>query len=53
MYRKGNQTIINFNNNDGVTCGARPDHLRNQQVVVSEMDEKGKINTNWSKIYID
>jgi hypothetical protein len=53
MYRKGNQTVINFNNNDGVTCGARPEHLRNQHIVVSEMDEKGKINTNWSKIYID
>jgi len=53
MYRKDNQTIINFNNNDGVTCGARPDHLRNKEVVISEMDKKGEIKTHWEKVYID
>lgn len=51
MYRKGNQTIVNFKNNDGVTCGARPDHLRNEEIVVSEMNEKGEIETHWNKIY--
>ena len=51
MFRKGNQTIINFKNNDGVTCGARPDHLRNEQIVISEMNEKGEIKTHWNKIY--
>ena len=53
MYRKDNQTIINFNNNDGVTCGARPDHLRNKEVVISEMNKKGEIKTHWESIYID
>ena len=51
MYRKGNQTIVNFKNNDGVTCGARPDHLRNEEIVISEMNEKGEIKTHWNKIY--
>ena len=51
MYRKGNQTVINFRNNDGVTCGARPDHLRNTEIVISEMNEKGEIKTHWNKIY--
>jgi len=53
MYRKDNQTIINFNNNDGVTCGARPDHLRNKEIIISEMDKKGEIKTHWEKVYID
>lgn len=53
MYRKDNQTIINFNNNDGVTCGARPDHLRNKEVIISEMDKKGEIKTHWEKVYIN
>ena len=51
MFRKGNETIINFKNNDGVTCGARPDHLRNTEIVISEMNEKGEIKTHWNKIY--
>ena len=51
MYRKGNKTILNFKNDDGVTCGARPDHLRNEEIVVSEMNEKGEIKTHWNKIY--
>jgi hypothetical protein len=51
MFRKGNQTVINFKNNDNVTCGARPDHLRNEEIVVSEMNDKGEIKTHWNKIY--
>lgn len=51
MYRKGNKTVINFKNDDGVTCGARPNHLRNEQIVISEMNEKGEIKTHWNKIY--
>jgi len=51
MYRKGNSTIINFKNNDNVTCGARPKHLRNEEIVISEMNEKSEIKTHWNKIY--
>jgi len=51
MYRKGNKTILSFKNNDAVTCGARPEHLRNEEIVISEMNEKGEIKTHWNKIY--
>ena len=51
MFRKGNQTIINFKNNDNVTCGARPVHLRDEEIVISDMNEKGEIKTHWNKIY--
>lgn len=50
VFRKGNQTIISFKSNDEVTCGARPEHLKNQEFVVAEEIE-GKIVTYWDKIY--
>jgi len=52
LYRKGNQNILSFKTNDQISCGARPDHLRNQEIVVSEMTDKGLI-THWDKVYID
>jgi hypothetical protein len=51
MYRSGNQTILNFKTNEEVTCGARPEHLRNEEIVVSEMNEKGELIFHWDKIY--
>ena len=51
MYRKGNETILSFKTTDEVTCGARPDHLRNQEIVISEMID-GVIKTSWNKIFV-
>jgi len=51
MYRKGNQTILSFKTNEEVTCGARPEHLRNEEIVISEMNEKGNLVFNWDKVY--
>ena len=50
MYRKGDQTILNFKTNEEVTCGARPEHLRNEEIVVSEM-KNDKLITYWEKVY--
>jgi len=52
LYRKGNQNILSFATNDSVACGARPAHLRNQEIVVSEMTDEGLV-THWNRIYID
>lgn len=52
MYRKGNQNILSFKTTDEVACGARPDHLRNAEIVISEMTEEGLV-THWDKVYID
>lgn len=52
LYRKGNQNILSFKTTDEVACGARPDHLRNQEIVISEMTDKGLV-THWDKVYID
>ena len=50
MFRKGNQTILSFKTSEEVTCGARPEHLRNQEIVISEVVD-GKITTYWDKVY--
>jgi hypothetical protein len=51
MHRRGNQTVLNFKTNEEVTCGARPEHLRNEEIVISEMNEKGELKFHWDKIY--
>ena len=54
LYRsKHNENILSFKTNDDVICGARPEHLKNQEIVVSEVNEKNKFITHWDKIYID
>jgi hypothetical protein len=52
MYRKGNKTILSFKTNEEVTCGARPEHLRNEEIVVTEMNDKGELEFNWNKVFI-
>lgn len=51
MSRKGNKVMLNFKTNDATTCGARPDHLRNAEIVLSEVNEKGEIVTHWDEVY--
>ena len=52
IYRKGEQNIITFKSSDEVSCGARPEHLRNQTFVISEMTPIGYV-TYWDKIFIN
>lgn len=52
MYRKGNKTILSFKTNDDVTCGARPEHLRNEEIVITEMIN-GELKTSWEKVFIN
>jgi hypothetical protein len=51
MYRKGSKTILSFKTNDEVTCGARTDHLRNQEIVIADSSE-GQLNVSWNEVYI-
>lgn len=53
LYRKGNQNILSFKTTDDVGCGARPDHLKNVEIVISEINEAGEITTHWDKVFID
>lgn len=52
LYRKGDKNMLSFKTNDTVSCGARPNHLKNKEIVMSEMTDKGLV-TNWDEIYID
>lgn len=52
LMRKGNKNIISFKTADEVICGARPEHLSNQEIVISEKID-GKIYTYWDKIFLD
>jgi hypothetical protein len=51
MYRRGNETVLSFKTNEEVTCGARPEHLRNEEIVISEMID-GVIKTSWEKVFV-
>ena len=53
MYRKNStQNILSFATKETVACGARPQHLRNAEIVISEMTDEGLV-THWDKVYID
>jgi energy-coupling factor transporter ATP-binding protein EcfA2 len=52
LYRNGSENILTFKTTDEVSCGARPEHLRNKEIVISE-EVEGKIVTHWDKIFID
>lgn len=52
LYREENKCILSFNTSDTIVCGARPDHLKNKEIVLTELVD-GKIKNNWNQIYID
>lgn len=52
MYRKGNQTIVNFDSGDDTTKGARAPHIREKRIVLAESDENGNLSFHWDKIYL-
>ena len=53
LYRDDDSnTVLSFNTNDKfVECGARPEHLRNKDIVLGEMQENGTIEYHWERIY--
>lgn len=52
LYRDGNKCILTFATENQLVCGARPEHLKNKEIVISEMIN-GKLKTYWEKIFID
>lgn len=54
LYRKGsNKNILSFKGTGDVTCGARPPHLQNKEILISELDENGNLVTHWDQIFVD
>lgn len=52
LYREKDTCVLTFKTENQLTCGARPVHLRNKDIVVSEMID-GELVTHWDKIFID
>ncbi len=53
VYRKENQTIINFNGGGDSIVEARPQHLRGKEIVIAESDEEGNMTYFWDKIFLN
>lgn len=53
LFRDENSnTILSFNTNDKfVECGARPEHLRNKDIMLGEMQPDNTIVYHWERIY--
>jgi hypothetical protein len=53
LYRKGNTNVLSFKTTDEIACGARPEHLRNAEIVISEVLEDGTVKVSWDKVFVD
>jgi hypothetical protein len=53
VYRKDNKTIVNFQTAESLSVGARPEHLKNQEIVLLESDENGEFISHWDKIFVE
>lgn len=53
LYRKDNKTIANFKPSESLTVGARPEHLKNKEIVLLESDENGNFTAHWDQVFID
>ena len=52
LFRRGNKNILSFKTTDEIACGARPEHLRNKEIEVSELVDETVV-VNWDKVFID
>ncbi len=52
VYRRKNQTIMNFNGGDDVIVEARQPHLRGKEIVIAESNENNEITAYWDRIFI-
>jgi hypothetical protein len=50
LSRKGDKVTLNFKTSEEVTCGARPDHLKNQEITLTEIVD-GQLVGHWDKVY--
>lgn len=56
LYRDANNSLVlNFKSSDEVTCGARPNHLKGQEIIMANYDEATNdlVDVAWDKVFID
>jgi hypothetical protein len=51
LYRKDNQTIANFQSAETLIVGARSEHLKNREIVLLELNDKGEFVSHWDEIF--
>ena len=51
FFRRGDEGIINFNNENSIACGGRCIHL-DGEIVISQKNEDKTITTFWDRIYL-
>ena len=52
MYRSGNEVHIKFKADKNIAMGCRSEHLKNKDIVISEMnDDTGVLTPHWDRIY--
>ena len=51
-HKDGKTNILSFKTTGDISCGARPAHLRNKEITISEMTDEGLV-THWNEVYID
>jgi len=51
FFRRGNEGIINFTNENSIACGGRCNHL-DGEIVISQKNEDKTITTFWDRIYL-
>jgi len=52
LSRKGDKVILNFKTSEEVTCGARPAHLKNKELVLTEIID-GELIEHWNDVFIN
>ena len=51
FFRRGDDGIINFNNENSIACGGRCTHL-DGEIIISQKNEDKSISTFWDRIYL-
>ena len=52
VYRRKNQTFMNFNGGEDVIVEARQEHLRGKEIVIAESDEDNNVTAYWDRIFL-
>jgi hypothetical protein len=52
LTRRPEGNYLDFNTSEDVLCGSRMHHLKNKSILISKLEEDGKLTTFWDKVFI-
>jgi len=53
LYRRDNQGILSFvRKGEEVISGARPLHLRDKEIIISDLNDDGSVTTHWDRVFL-